>query len=53
MPARLRDIITVLRRMGIRVDEPKKGSHSMVRCDGARPYPLSAHNRLKSEISER
>jgi hypothetical protein len=53
MPARLRDIISALKALGITVDEPKKGSHFMVRREGARPYPLSAHNGTKSEITDK
>jgi hypothetical protein len=53
MPARLREIVAVLKQLGIVVEEPKKGSHFMVRREGVRPYPLSGHNGLKSEISDK
>jgi hypothetical protein len=53
MPAWLRSIVLALKELGLVVDEPKKGSHYMVRREGARPYPLSAHNGLKSEITDK
>jgi hypothetical protein len=53
MPARLRDIVGALKRLGLEVDEPRKGSHFMVRREGSRPYPLSAHNGLRSEIADK
>jgi hypothetical protein len=53
MPARLRDLVRVLESLGITVEEPKKGSHFMLRREGSRPYPLSGHNGLKSEITDK
>lgn len=52
MPARLNDIIRVIRRMGGTV-EPGKGSHQKASLPGGRTYPLPAHNGEKSEISDK
>ncbi len=53
MPARLRDIIRALDGLGIRVRNPKRGSHFLAYDDAGRNYPLSAHNGEKTEISDK
>lgn len=51
MPARLRDLKRSLESLGVRVDEPARGSHWHASKDGRR-YPIPAHNSLKSEIQD-
>jgi|HubBroStandDraft_6_1064221.scaffolds.fasta_scaffold1437747_2 hypothetical protein len=53
MPARLRDLVATLRTMGVEVETPKSGSHFVARKPGCRPYPIPAHNGLKSEIEDK
>jgi hypothetical protein len=52
MPARLREIAAALKLLGVTVDEPKGGSHFMIRGQGTRAFPLTAHNGMRSEISD-
>lgn len=52
MPARLRDLLAALQDFGIDHEMPKKGSHWKLRRAGSRPYPLTAHNGLRSEIPD-
>lgn len=53
MPARARDLIRALRKLGVAVDESVGGSsHFKASKPGFRSYPLSLHNGLKSTVSE-
>lgn len=51
MPARFRDLIRALAEFEISVEEPKSGSHWKARR-GSIVYPIPAHNREKTEISD-
>ena len=52
MPVRFRDLKRALRTFGVEVkDPPGGGSHYHAVKDG-RTYPLTAHNGLKSELSD-
>lgn len=54
MPARARDLVRALRQLGVRVDEAAGGgSHFKASKAGYRSYPLSLHNGLKSEVSDK
>ena len=52
MPARFGDIARALRKLGVQVEEPSKGSHWKCRKDGFGVYTIPAHNGLKAEISD-
>jgi hypothetical protein len=52
VPARLRDIQRALGAHGIRVEEPRGGSHWKA-TDGRLSYPIPAHNGLKEEIPDK
>lgn len=54
MPARLKDILRAAKTLGLDAREPNSGSHYMVSKPGClRPYPLSAHNGMKTEIEDK
>ena len=52
MPARFRDIVRALRKLGITVEEPRRGSHWKVTDAAGKSTVISAHSGLKSEISD-
>lgn len=52
MGARLSDVKRALGKFGVTVSEPKKGSHWKATAAGKPSYPLTAHNGLKSEITD-
>lgn len=51
MPARARDLIRVLRKLGLTVEQPKKGSHWKV-TDGKMTYPIPMHNAEQTELDD-
>lgn len=53
MPARLGDIVRALGSLGVRVDEPSKGSHWKAQKAGCRVYTLPAHNGKKTQIDDK
>lgn len=52
MPARLRDIVRVLKASGVDVEKPNSGSHWKAVLDG-KTYPIPAHNGDKTEIDNK
>jgi hypothetical protein len=52
VPARLRDLARALRKFGIVVERPKRGSHWKAVGPDGRVYPLPAGNAEKTELSE-
>lgn len=52
MPAKLSDIERALKKFGVALRKPKKGSHFRATADGKGMYPLTGHNGLKSDIPD-
>lgn len=52
MAPRLRDLVRELGPLGVRVEEPRSGSHWKVIGARGIVYPISAHNGLREEIPD-
>ena len=52
MGARLRNIVRAAREYGIEFEKPDSGSHWKAKKHGYRTYPIPAHNKENSEISD-
>jgi hypothetical protein len=52
MPARLADIQRVAATFGLRIEQPRGGSHWRARSSDGKSFPIPAHNGLKEEISD-
>lgn len=52
MPARMGDIVRAAKHLGLRVSEGVGTSHWKFERNGYRPYPISAHNGAKQEITD-
>ena len=52
MPARFRDIVRVLGEYGVRIEEPRTGSHWKAISKSGLSFRITAHNGLKSEIPD-
>lgn len=53
MPARLSDIVRVLKDYEVAVEKPSSGSHWKATKEGSPTYPIPAHNAGKSEIDDK
>jgi hypothetical protein len=51
MPARFGDIARAVKAFGATVEEPPSGGSHYKVCKGGAVFPITAHNGLKSEIS--
>lgn len=52
MPARFRDIVRALRKLGVTVAEPRRGSHWKLVDASGKSTVISVHGGMKSEISD-
>jgi len=52
MPARMGDIVRAAKHLGLGVEEGDGTSHWKFTREGKRPYPISAHNGAKQEITD-
>lgn len=52
MPAKFSELKRAFEKRGITVEKPTNGSHWKCRAPNGRMYPLTAHNGLKSEITD-